>query len=212
MTTLAALHGNLQRLIALCWSSLPSANLLGVYIRTARATNIQLALGLRVEVEQNITLQDAALQAESTIHTSLLSRCDKTLDRTVSHAVILKDCEDCSHTDTIVCAKSCAVCSHPLAIDVSLDWVVDEVKHLVVVLLWHHIHMRLQNDTLSVLHTRSRWLCHIYIARLVHRVLDVVRHGKVHQILANLILAVRWVRYVTNLSKVLPHQCWVQCC
>ena len=156
MTTLATLNRKSKSLACGCCLSLVWHSDIGIH--TTSTTYIQFALGLRVEVEQNLSLQQATLQAKGTIHAGLLGSGNKTLDRAVLYAIILHNGQDSRYADTVISTERCAVSRHPLAIDICLDGVVDKVEHLVVILLWHHIHVSLNNDTLSILITRCSGL------------------------------------------------------
>ena len=121
---------------------------------------------------------------------------------------VLKNCKNCCSANAVICAECSAVCCYPLAVDICLDWIVFKVENLVVILLRNHIEVRLNNNALAILHTRSGRLANIYIICLVDCVLKALCLCKVDYILSNLLLVVRWVRNVTNRRKVLPYKRW----
>ena len=181
-------------------------------VGTTSATNIEFALGLGVEVEQGATLQPARFQTKCAIHTSLLGCSEECLDCAVSQILGLQHCEDCSRTDTVVGTEGCTISGHPLAIDIGLDGVFLEVKHLVVVLLGHHIEVRLNHHGATILHTCGCGLAYQYVVGLIYLALQTLRCGKVDDVLTNLSLVMRRTRDMCHSLKVTPNALGLQIC
>ena len=74
--------------------------------------------------------------------------------------VVLHDCHDGSHSHTVVGAERSALCSYPLTVDPCLDRIGLEVVSALEILLWHHVHVGLQNGSLAVFHTSGCRFAH----------------------------------------------------
>ena len=132
----------------------------GCDVDAASRTDYELAPCLRVEVEQDVALQLVAWQVVSAEHARLLVGCDKTLNRSVNQCLVLHNSHDGSHADAVVGTESSALSAYPLAVYVCLDRVGLEVVCRLLALLRHHVHVRLKDNTLLVLHTCRCGLAH----------------------------------------------------
>ena len=174
-------------------------------IKPSGAAHVQLALGLRVEIDQYVAPQHSAFQPVRADHAGLLGGGDQRLDRTVLDIVRFQHGQYGGHAHAVVSAERRTVGLHPFAVDISFDRIADEIERLVTVLLRNHVHMRLQDDSLAGLHARGRRLAHDHVARRVGLGLDAVRVRLGEQILANRILVMRRTRHAGYLVKLLPH-------
>ena len=120
---------------------------------TSRA-NHEFPPCLRVEVQQDVTLQLPFRKVVGTIHTRLLIGGDQCLHRTVFQGLVLHDSHDRGHTESVISTKGCSLCLHPLAIDPRLNGIGLKVMRTLGCLLRHHVHVSLQDHALSVLHSR----------------------------------------------------------
>ena len=120
--------------------------------------------------------------------------------------VVLQYGQDRRCPDAVVGAEGCAVGRHPLAVDIGLDRVLEEVEHLVVVLLRHHVQMGLQDHPFAVLHARRRGLAHIDVVGLVLAALQPEAAGRVEDVPADLLLVVRRTGNIGDPGKMLPDQ------
>ena len=59
------------------------------------------------------------------------------------------------YTDTIIGSQSSAVGTQPFAVDDRLDRIIVEIVFRTVIFLANHIHVRLQYDYRTILHSRS---------------------------------------------------------
>ena len=74
--------------------------------------------------------------------------------------LILHHSHDGSYTQSVVGTQCCALGLHPLAINPWLDGISLKVMGTLGSLLWYHIHVCLQDNTLLILHTRSSGFTH----------------------------------------------------
>ena len=196
VTTLQALDSDLGSTITLSGSSLSLIFESGACVQTTCATNIQFTLGLRIEVQQNVALQQAALQTECTVHTRLLSCSEQSLDSAVLDILRLQNSHNRRYTDTVIRAERRAVSSYPIAVDVSLDSVLLEIEYLIAILLGNHIDVSLQNDTLAILHTLGCGFANQYVVSLVLHHFQALLLSKSDDVSTNRLLVERGVRYL----------------
>ena len=125
-------------------------------VHTAGAAHVQFAFGLRVQVQQRLALQPAALERKRTVHTGLFVHGEECLQRRMNDILVSQNSHSRSHAYAVVGTEGGTVGSHPFTVvlNVGLDRVFLEVKHAVAVLLRHHIHVSLQDHARMVLVTR----------------------------------------------------------
>ena len=107
------------------------------------ATYEELPLVLAIEVDEDLPLGEAGLQAMRPDHTDLLIDGEEGLDRAMAERVIREDGQHIGCPDTIVRAEGRIACRDPLAVDIGVYGVGDEVVLHVAILLWHHVEVRL---------------------------------------------------------------------
>ena len=90
-------------------------------------------------------LSNPFFQPERTGHAGLLGGGKERFQRTVLQRIVLQHGQNRRRTDTVVSPQRRTVGRHPVAVDVGADRVFQEVELLVVVLLRHHVEMRLQD-------------------------------------------------------------------
>ncbi len=66
-----------------------------------------------------------------------------------------QNCHNRRHTDAIIRAQCCTLCTHPVTVNEHLDALLIEIKNGIIVLLVNHVKMGLQYDGLAVFHTGS---------------------------------------------------------
>ncbi len=76
----------------------------------------------------------------------------------------LHDSHDGSHAQSVVGTQGCAFSLYPVAVDICLNGVGNEVVCAVFALLRHHVHVCLQDNALAVLHARSGGFAHDDVA------------------------------------------------
>ena len=155
-------------------------------------------------------MQHAGLQAESAKHARLFVLGNQGFQRPMLQVCGFQHCHDDSHAQPVVGTEGSALGFQPIAVHVSLDGVFGEVVHGVIVLLRHHVHVRLQDDTLAVLHARSSRFADNDIACLVHKRLQTQAFAVIHQIFCDLLHVSRRTRDTCKLVKMLPHILWSQ--
>ena len=122
----------------------------------------------------------------------------------------LQHCHDGCHAQTVVGTQRRAFRLHPIPVHVGLDGILGEVVHRVIILLRHHVHVGLQDDSLAVLHTRGGRLADDDIACLVHKGFQAQALTKVYQIFGDLLYMSRRTRDAGQLIEMLPHVLWSQ--
>ena len=175
-----------------------------VGIEPAGAAHIQLAFGLRIEVQQDIAAEQAFFQPEGTVHTGLLGCGKQGFEGAVHQRVVLQHGKDRRGADAVVGPERRAVGRDPFAVDVGVDGVFGEVELLIVVLLGHHVEVRLQDDALAVFHPFRGGLADIDVVRSVLLAFQSPGLGEIHDVLADLLLVRRGARDADDLREMLP--------
>ena len=88
--------------------------------------------------------------------------------------IIFKHCQCEADTDAVIGSKRGALRGNPLTVNLCLDRVLQEIMHCFGSLLRHHVHVRLKDDTPSVLVSRSSRLSENYISRFISLDSDIV--------------------------------------
>ena len=136
----------------------------GCNIYTSSTTDDKLSPVLGVEIEQYVAVQFIRRQVVGTIHSCFLVGSDKSLDRSVLQSLVFHNSHNCSHTESVVGTKSSTLSSHPpFLVDICLYGVGLEVMLTVGSLLWHHVHVSLEDDSRLVFHTLGCGFSHHYI-------------------------------------------------
>ena len=175
-------------------------------VDTARATDEDLALVLRVEINQILSREHTLAQLESTRKTRLLINREESLNRTVLDGLIDHHCQRSRHTDTAVGAQRRTASTHPaLVINVSLNGVVLEIELHVRILLADHIHMCLQCHGRALLVASRSGLTHHHITNRIALIHNAVLLGKSHEPLYDLSLLLRGAGNFRNCIKLLPN-------
>ncbi len=177
-----------------------------VGVQTAGTADVQLALGLGIEVQQDVALQKPGFQPESSVHAGLLGRGEERFERSVNERIVLKDSHDGRRPDTVVGAQGRAVGRDPPAVDIGVDRIGREIELLVVVLLRHHVEVGLQNHPLAVLHAGRRGLADIDVVGLVLAAFEPERTGEIENITADLLLVRRGARDADDFGEMLPDE------
>ena len=175
-----------------------------VGVQTAGAADVELALGLGVEVEQDVPLEQVLLQPEGAVHAGLLRGGEERLDGTVAQRVVLEHGQNGGYADAVIGAERRAVGRHPLAVDVGLDGVLLEVEDLVVVLLRHHVEVGLQHHALAVLHPLRGGFAHVDVVARIFAALEPERTGHVEHVAADLLLVRRGARNADDFGEMFP--------
>ena len=152
-------HAVLHRLVLIAESRRGTA--------TAGTTYKDIALFLVVEVHHHPALQKISRHGLGTCQAGFLVTGEDTLQRAVLNVVGTQDGNLHGTADTVISTQCSTFCLHPVSIHISLYGIVVEVELHIVVLLAHHVHVALQNQYRTVLHTRSGRLADDHIAYLV---------------------------------------------
>ena len=136
-------------------------------INPARAAHVDLTFFFRVGVDQDVRLQPVRLQTERAVHARFFGHGQQHFQRTVLNAVVGQHGQRRGHTNAVIRAQRGAACFHPVAVDVRLNRVFGEVVNGVVVLLWHHVQVRLQHNRFTVFHPCGSRFADQNVANLV---------------------------------------------
>ena len=178
-------------------------------VDTSGTANKDLALILRVEVYEVLALDHTLAQVEGSGQTCLLIYGEECFECRVRHRLVDKQSQCCGDTDAVIRSECSAFGLNPAVIDIGLDSVVLEVKHLVRVLLADHIGVRLQHYGWAILVALGCSLANYDIADSIALILQVVFLGKLHEVFAYLLLFLRWAWHLRNLVEESPHQLWL---
>ena len=179
---------------------------------TASAADEELTFVLAVEVDEDLTGEEARLEGEGTGHTGLFVDGEEGFDRPVFDVVRGEDSELCSTADAVVSTEGGAVSMEPFAIDDGTDGVVVEVVHGTSVLLAYHIDVTLQDELDTVFVARGSRLAHDDVAHLILLVLDTVVLSELLEVSDDLLFLLRGAGDLCDLMEVLPDNLGVQLC
>ena len=138
-------------------------------INSSCTTDIKFSFVFRIEVQQNLAFQCTRFQAECTIHTRFLILSNQCLQRTMFQVFCFKYSHNGGHTHAVIGTQRSAFGLYPIAVNVCFNGIFGKVVNSIVVLLRHHIHMRLKNNSFTVFHTRSGRLTDNDIAHLIDK-------------------------------------------
>ena len=96
-------------------------------------------------------------------HTDLLVDGEECLDRAVAQRVVRQDGHHVGYPDAVVRTEGRIACRDPLAVNVGVSGVGDEVVLHVAILLWHHVEVRLQRHDGALLQASRSGLMHQHI-------------------------------------------------
>ena len=155
---------------------------------SAGTTYKDIAFLLIVEVNHHSALQEISRHGFGTGETGLLVTGEHTLQRTMLDVRGTEDGNLHGTANTVIGTQGCTLGLHPFAVHVCLNGIVLEVKLNIVVLLANHVHVTLQYNNRSVLHTRSGRLADDNIAYLVAHCLQTKTAAYLQQVLHHLVL------------------------
>ena len=204
VTTLQALDNDLYSSVLLVGSHFLIGESSSNIYTASRADN-KLAPSLRVEIKEYIAIKLVGRKVVSTEHACLLIGCDKTLDRTMYQCLVFHNSHNSSNTHTVIGTKCSTLGTYPIAIYICLNRVGLEVMGRLLCLLWHHIHVSLKNNTLTVLHTRRSRFAHNNVSGSILKCLHSNTGSKVEQELLNFLKMSRWARHLCQCIKVAPN-------
>ena len=142
MTALEALDGDFKAFAAFRSSILPVFEG-GRYIQAAGAAHAELALFLGVQIDEDIALENAGLEAVGAGHAGFLVIGYKYFHGAMLYALVFQDGKAHGNSDTIICTKGGAVCGYPFAINICADGVREEVVGRIGGFLRNHVHVAL---------------------------------------------------------------------
>ena len=179
-------------------------------VDAARTADEDLAIVLRVEVDEVLAREHPLAQLESAGEARLLVHGEQRLQRTVLRLGVDQHGQRRGHADAAVGAQRRTLGTHPAVLDARADGVVLEVELHVGVLLAHHIHMGLEDHRGLRLVTRRGGLAHHHVANGVFPVFEPVLLGERHEVLDDLALALRGARHLGDGVEQLPHETGLQ--
>ena len=142
----------------------------GEGVDTTCAADEDLAIVLRVEVDELFAIEAAVLQTESASEACLLVHGKEALQSWVLQSVGSDSRQHERHTNAVIRTEGCSLSFDKIAIDIGVDRIVVKIMLGVIVLLAYHIHMRLEDNARFVFVARSSRFAHDDIACFVHSV------------------------------------------
>ena len=124
-------------------------------VHAAGTSDADFVVVFRVEVEQNVSAEEPTLQAQSTGHSGFLVDGEQGFQGRVLDVRTFQHRQNAGDTDAVVGAERCALSTHPIAVNHHADAFRHEVEFSGLVFLANHVHMALENDGFSALHSRS---------------------------------------------------------
>lgn len=124
------------------------------------------------------------------------------------NAVVGQHRQGGGHADAVIGAQRGAARFHPLAGDIRLDRILGEVVHGVVILLRHHVQVRLQRHRLAIFHAFGGRFAQQDIADLIALGVQVLFFGPGEDVLRQRFFMIRRVRDRTDLGENIPQRLW----
>ena len=174
-------------------------------VDAAGTADEDLALVLRVEVDEVFAREHLLAQFESPRKAGLLVDRKERLDGPVLHRGVDHDGQRGGHADTAVGAQRRTFGPDPPAVDVRADRVVVEIELHVGVLLADHVHVGLEDNRRAILEARRGGFAHHHVADGILLILDVVLPGEIDQEFDDLALLLRGARNPCDGIELLPH-------
>ena len=141
-------------------------------VDAAGAADIEFAFGFGVEVEEELTLEFACLEAKGASHASFLVGGDKSLERAVFDGFGLEDSHDGGNAKAVVGAEGGIASVNPVIDDFGFDRIFEEVVHFTCASLRHHIHVGLKDNRATFLHSLGGGFGHDNVSNLVDTAVD----------------------------------------
>ena len=177
-------------------------------IDTTGATHVNLTFFFRVGVDQDFALQPVWLQTKCTGHSAFFIDSQQHFQWTVLQIRRCDHRQRRSHTDTVVRAQCSALGFYPLTINIRTDRITGEVMLSVVVLLRHHVQMRLQHHRFTVFHAWRCWLTDQNVADLITLNVQILATRPLHNVVCQRFFVMRWVWNRADLFEKLPQRLW----
>ena len=174
----------------------------GIGAASACTSDEDFALVLAIEIEQDIAVHESALKGKGAGEARLLVHGEEALQGAMLDGGGGQYGQGCSHTDAVVGSQGGAACTQPFAIDVGLDGVGVEVVADVLVLLAHHVDVRLQDYGLMPLHAGGGGFLDEHVSGCIHEGLQLVLLAESTQVGNNLLLLLGRTGHLTNLIEV----------
>ena len=132
----------------------------GSDVDTTGRANHELAPCFGVEVEEDVALQFSGGQCIGAEHARFLVGSDECLHGTVLHVFGFHHGHDGSYAQSVVSTEGRSLSFYPFTVNPRLDGVGLEIVSALGSLLWHHVHVCLQDDALAVFHAGSGRFAH----------------------------------------------------
>ena len=179
-------------------------------VDAARTADEDLALILRIEIEEVFAREHPLAQFERAREARLLIDGEQRFERPVLHRFVEQHGQRSGHADTAVGTQRRALGPDPPAVDARADGIVVEIELHVGILLADHVHMRLEDHRRASFEARRRGLAHHDIADGILFILDIVFFGETDQKVDDLALLFRRTRNARDGVELLPHEAGLQ--
>ena len=141
---------------------------LGHRVYATGTADEKLSFVFGIEVQENIATHKTFLQGKSTGQSGFLIDSEQTFDGAMFNAVVGKNSQFGCYTDTVIGSQRGPFGFQPFAVYFCFNRVGEEVMFNIVVFFAYHVHMRLQYDGLSVLHTRCSRFLNQYVSGFIY--------------------------------------------
>ena len=179
----------------------------GLDIQAAGAAYAQFAFFLGVQVEEDVSLQQAGSQGIGSVHAGFFRVGGQKLQGTVLDGGIFRGGHRQGQADAVIGPEGGAVCRHPFAVHVGADGVFQEIVPAVRSFLGYHIHMALQDHSFAVLHAGGGGDADNHVGNGTLAVLDgfeTMGDTPVIQVVYYLFLVIGGTRKLGESIEVLP--------
>ena len=177
----------------------------GRYVQAAGAPHAQLPFLFRVQVQENIAVEDAGLEGVGARHAGFLVIGYQDLQRAMLHGRVFQGGQGQRYANAVVRAQRGAVRRYPFAVYIGADGICEEIVRTVGGFLRHHVHVALQDNALAVFHAGRGRNTDDDIAGIVLDGLKAMGLAPVVQVVDDLALVLGRARDLSKCVEILPH-------
>ena len=175
-----------------------------VHVHPAGAAYEEAPLLFGVAVDHDRALQEAGLEAHGAVHAHLLVDREEALQGAVLDRLVGQGGHGQRDAHAVVRAEGRVARRDPLAVDVGVDRVAEEVVRYAGVLLRHHVDVRLQHDRLPPLVARRGGFADEHIAHLILVRLQAMLLSEGLEVIRYLFRVTRRTRDLCEVVEITP--------
>ena len=124
-------------------------------VHTSGTSDADFIVVFRVEVEQDVSAQETALQAQSAGHPRFLVDGEQGFEGRVFDVGTFQHCQNARHSDAVVGTERRALGTHPIAVNQHANAFRHEVEFCGFVFLTNHVNVTLKDHSFPILHSWS---------------------------------------------------------